>query len=189
MYQSCMVHDCGSSTNAAAVNWPSFMVDATGVQNRAEPWMHFIYDSPGMLYYDISANLANAWRNDGIYAYTGQGDGTLVYPGTPTTVTNGSSYAIGGKSHIPIASYRLKMIREGLEDYEYLSQCKAVDPVTAMNIARTMFPMSGTGNNGQPTGSMYSANNYPASTPSAFSDRLESARAQLAQCVTGIPEP
>src|SRR5262249_9266267 len=27
---------------------------------------------------------------------------------------------VGGTSHIPIASLRLKMIREGMEDYEYL---------------------------------------------------------------------
>ena len=47
--------------------------------------MHFIYDAPGMLYYDVSANLANAWRNDGIYTYTGQGDGTVhVFAGHPS---------------------------------------------------------------------------------------------------------
>jgi len=189
MYQSCMVHDCGGSTNPYTVNWPNFMVDATAVQNRSEPWMHFIYDAPGMLYWDISNKLPNGWRNDGIYDFTGQGDGTLVYPGTPTTVVNGSSYAIGGTSHIPIASHRLKMIREGLEDYEYLSLCKAVDPVTAMNVARSVFPMTGTGANGQPTGSMYSANNYPNATPAAFADNLESARVQLAQCITGIAGP
>jgi hypothetical protein len=142
-----------------------------------------------MLYWDLSAHLANAWRNDGIYDFTGQGDGTLLYPGTPTTVVNGSSYAIGGVSHIPIASLRLKMIREGLEDYEYLTLCKAVNPATAMSIARTMFPMSGTGANGQPTGSMFSANNYPNATPAAFADNIESARVQLAQCITGTAGP
>jgi len=189
MYQSCMIHDCGSSSNASTVNWPNFMVDATAVQNRSEPWMHFIYDAPGMLYYDVSAHLADAFRNNGIYDYTGQGDGTLLYPGTPATVVNGSSYAIGGRSHIPLASLRLKMIREGLEDYEYLTLCKAVSPATAMSIARTMFPMSGTGANGQPTGSMYSANNYPSATPAMFADNLENARVQLARCIAGSASP
>jgi hypothetical protein len=88
-----------------------------------------------------------------------------------------------------IASYRLKMIREGLEDYEYLTLCKAVNPGTAMNIARGMFPMSATGANGQPTGSMYAANNYPGSPPGTFADNLESARVQLAQCITGSAGP
>jgi hypothetical protein len=189
MYQSCMVHDCGGTTSSYAVNWPNFMVDATAVQNRSEPWMHFIYDAPGMLYWDISDKLPDAWRNDGIYDFTGQGDGTLVYPGTPTTVANGSSYAIGGASHIPVASFRLKMIREGLEDYEYLTLCKAVDPAKAMSIARGLFPMSGTGANGQPTGSMYSANNYPSSTPAAFAQNLDDARVRLAQCIAGAASP
>src|SRR5262249_7492561 len=40
------------------------------------------------------------------------GDGVLLYPGTPAR--------IGGVHDIPIASLRLKMIREGREDYEYL---------------------------------------------------------------------
>ena len=189
MYQACDSHDCGSTNNSYAVNWPNFMVDATAVQNRAEPWMHFIYDAPGMLYWDISNKLPTAWDSDGIYDFTGQGDGTLVYPGTPTTVVNGSSYAIGGSSHIPVASYRLKMIREGLEDYEYLTLCKAVDPARAMAIARGLFPMSGTGPNGQPTGSMYSANNYPNATPAAFAQSLDAARTQLAQCIAGAASP
>jgi hypothetical protein len=44
--------------------------------------------------------------------YGGNGDGTLFYPGRPDT--------IGGTTQIPVESIRLKLIREGLEDYEYL---------------------------------------------------------------------
>ena len=44
--------------------------------------------------------------------FGGNGDGTLFYPGRPDV--------IGGRTHIPIESIRLKLIREGLEDYEYL---------------------------------------------------------------------
>ena len=58
-----------------------------------------------------------------------------------------------------------------------------------MNIARTLFPMSGMGSNGQSTGSMYGANNYPNSTPATFADNLENARVQLAQCITGVASP
>src|SRR5258707_1095386 len=42
----------------------------------------------------------------------GNGDGTLFYPGTTSR--------IGGQSDIPIESLRLKIIRDGLQDYEYL---------------------------------------------------------------------
>ena len=56
-YQSCNEHGCGSSTLPQAVNFPSFMTDASGVQNRAEPWLHFIYRLAGIHYYDTVAHL------------------------------------------------------------------------------------------------------------------------------------
>src|SRR4029079_10509875 len=48
-----------------------------------------------------------------VYLFGGNGDGTLVYPGRPKN--------IGGNTDIPIESIRLKLIRDGLEDYEYLN--------------------------------------------------------------------
>ena len=42
----------------------------------------------------------------------GNGDGSLTYPGRPDR--------IGGTSTIPIASLRLKQIRDGLQDLEYM---------------------------------------------------------------------
>ena len=53
----------------------------------------------------------DAWTH--IWLFGGNGDGTLFYPGRPRT--------IGGTSDIPIESIRLKLIRDGLEDYEYLA--------------------------------------------------------------------
>ena len=44
--------------------------------------------------------------------FGGNGDGTLFYPGRART--------IGGTRDIPVESVRLALIREGLEDYEYL---------------------------------------------------------------------
>jgi hypothetical protein len=43
----------------------------------------------------------------------------LFYPGRPDR--------IGGKSDIPIESIRLKLIREGMEDYEYLALLARLD--------------------------------------------------------------
>ena len=42
----------------------------------------------------------------------GNGDGSLTYPGRPDR--------IGGTSTVPIASHRLKQIRDGLQDLEYM---------------------------------------------------------------------
>ena len=50
---------------------------------------------------------------DSVFLVGGNGDGTLFYPGRPDH--------IGGHTDIPIESIRLKLIREGMEDYEYLS--------------------------------------------------------------------
>src|SRR5207248_8113982 len=44
--------------------------------------------------------------------FGGNGDGTLLYPGRART--------LGGTRDFPVESMRLALIREGLEDYEYL---------------------------------------------------------------------
>ena len=50
------------------------------------------------------------WKSQ--FAFNANGDGTLWYPGTVDR--------IGGTHDIPVSSIRLKMIREGIEDTEYL---------------------------------------------------------------------
>jgi hypothetical protein len=71
------------------------------------------------------------WNNQ--WDFSGNGDGTLFYPGTPAK--------IGGTTHIPLASIRLKMVREGMEDYEYLKALSdAGDATLAKQVATTLFP-------------------------------------------------
>ena len=175
-YQSCSTSNgCGDPTH---VNWISFVVDAIGVQNRAEPWMHFIYNPDnapsGMMYFDVAQLIGTAWNTGGLSGSTGNGDGTFVYAGTPAT--------IGGTSHEPVASYRLKMLREGLEDYEYLRMCAQKDPARARRNALSVFPM-----NASNSGSTYHASNYPdPAAPTAYTTNLETARDDLAACI-GAP--
>src|SRR5260221_14790024 len=57
------------------------------------------------------SKAADPWKD--VYLFGGNGDGTLFYPGRPDR--------IGGRTDIPIESIRLKLIREGMEDYEYLA--------------------------------------------------------------------
>ena len=131
MYQSCMSHGCAPTTHPAFVGWPSYVIDASGVQNRAMEWFSFEFDVTGELYYMTNMHLATAWENQ--WDFHGNGDGTLFYPGTPKR--------IGGKSHIPVESIRLKLIREGMEDYEYLHLlCDLGDCASAKATARTLFP-------------------------------------------------
>jgi Glycoside hydrolase 123, catalytic domain/Glycoside hydrolase 123 N-terminal domain len=112
-YQSCASHGCNSIGGAYFTGWPSDAIDTSPVANRIMEWMSWKYGIHGELYYSMTeayTNSGDAWKD--VYRYGGNGDGTLFYPGTPDR--------IGGKTHIPIDSIRLKLIREGLEDYEYL---------------------------------------------------------------------
>src|SRR5262249_17866748 len=102
-YQSCMSHGCGIVGDSYFSGWPSFMVDNTGSQNRSQGILSWLYNVSGVLYYAIDYALPTAWNS--VYAFGGNGDGTLVYPGGPSR--------IGGTTSIPVASIRLKMIREG----------------------------------------------------------------------------
>lgn len=121
-YQACGNHGCsGSETDFVAP-----MADLPAIYSRAFEWLTYKYQIgygvPGPateLYfetvyaYQFSTN--DPWKN--IYYFSGNGDGTYFYPGRPDK--------IGGTTHIPISSIRMKMLREGIEDYEYLVQVEA----------------------------------------------------------------
>jgi hypothetical protein len=113
-YQSCASHGCNSRGSPYFTGWPSYMIDAIGTANRIMPWVAWKFDIEGELYYSMNeaySNERDPWSN--IRMSGGNGDGTLFYPGRPSR--------IGGHNDIPIESIRLKLIREGLEDYEYLA--------------------------------------------------------------------
>jgi|GEM_PF-2009564 len=130
MYQSCMSHGCTPTDDPAFQGWPSYVIDIPAINNRAMEWFSFIYQVTGELYYQMSHKLATAWENQ--WDFDGNGDGTLFYPGKPDY--------IGGRNHIPIESIRLKMIREGMEDYEYLNLlCELGECETARTTARSLF--------------------------------------------------
>ncbi len=135
MYQSCMSHGCGdgcvATSDAYFTGWPSMMIDASAVQNRAMEWLSFRLDVSGELYFETTYDLPAAW--DDQCDFSGNGDGTLFYPGAPAR--------IGGSQHIPIESIRLKLVREGMEDYEYLNLlCALGDCARARQVADALFP-------------------------------------------------
>jgi uncharacterized protein (TIGR03382 family) len=140
-YQSCMSHGCDGALDAYGAGWPTYAIDAPAVRARTLEWQSFIFDVTGELYFAAtwayaqpgSGGAANndPWANQ--YFWDGNGDGTLFYPGTPDR--------IGGKTHIPVASLRLKMIREGMEDFEYLKALsEAGDPELAKTLAAALVP-------------------------------------------------
>jgi len=121
-YQSCDEHGCASGCTAAQASdttsgWPSYMIDASAVQNRAMQWMAYKLRVSGELYFETAMHLEDAWNSHvaghtALCDFGGNGDGALLYPGTPAQ--------IGGTHDVAVDSMRFMLIREGMEDYEYL---------------------------------------------------------------------
>lgn len=110
------------------------MVDLPAVSTRIFEWLTYLYNTSGELYYETIFQYPYSYKvkkgSDGkeskvadrnpfehVQYFGGHGDGVLFYPGKPDYV--------GGKNHIPIESIRLKLVREGMEDYEYLKLAEA----------------------------------------------------------------
>ncbi|RKH09540.1 DUF4091 domain-containing protein [Corallococcus sp. CA053C] len=135
MYQSCMSHGCGPGShmpeNTPGSGWPSYMVDRSAAKGRAMEWVSFLQGATGELYYQTVDLLPTAWTDQ--HHFNGNGDGTLFYPGTPSV--------IGGMTDVPVASLRLKLIRQGMQDYEWLKAVSdAGDPDFARQVARELIP-------------------------------------------------
>jgi len=171
MYQSCLSFGCdkvhqGNETiiyepHSLWDGWPSYGIDQPATEQRAMGWMAYKFGVTGEYYYDSALRLQRGWKDcavnnlDCLYASGGNGDGTLFYPGTVAPKSTIGSPGIGGIHDIPLESMRLKGIRDGREDYEFLRKVPAAQQGAAMNIVNGLYP------------SMSSANVTPAQIASA----------------------
>lgn len=64
------------------------------------------------------------------------GDGVLLYPGHDISPNATSDYGFDG----PIASWRLKMLRRGIQDADYMALAAAVNPSATSAIVNSMVP-------------------------------------------------
>jgi len=140
-YQSCNAHGCTGGPSPvpaqerAYSGWASYMVDHPAPLNRAMGALAFASGVDGELYFDtvFAYNTRpDPWTS--LFEFGGNGDGTLFYPGTPAR--------LGHSGHQPVQSLRLKHIRDGLEDYEYLRLLAGLGDATfardaALRLART----------------------------------------------------
>ena len=120
-YASCMSHGCDELPAAgptrremsrAFSGWPGYEIDRPGAAARVMGWLAFRERVAGELYYD----MLHAWSGDpwnDVRAFAGNGDGTLLYPGLPDR--------LGGRHAFPVESIRLKLVRDGIEDWEMLA--------------------------------------------------------------------
>lgn len=165
-YHACTSHGCVDDEYRLHTywnGWPSYAVDQPASEARATPWILFSNNATGEYYFETLKRFSTAWTDQ--YNEGGNGDGTLFYPGT--AVARGNSPAIGGTHDIPIESIRLKRIRDGREDYEYLNYLSQNGQRTqALNAARNLFP-----------------NPY---TTNVTQSRLDTARSALLNLMVGV---
>jgi hypothetical protein len=109
-----------------AAYYPTWDVDSVPVANRANEWNTFREQESGELYYLLDGcfyyscgGTTDPWSS--VYEYGNNGDGDLLYPGSNSTGTSKLAAQIGVSVPIWIPSIRLKMMRDGVQDYEYLN--------------------------------------------------------------------
>ena len=108
---------------------PNYFIDAPAMDPVMVPCITARYHMNGILYW--AANFWNQtpdpWLDPVTYisgfdcsgGYVLNGEGSLIYPGDHTKTYTGQPNVIG-----PVSSIRLELLREGIEDYEYLWMLK-----------------------------------------------------------------
>ncbi|MCW2927144.1 MAG: hypothetical protein JWM86_1112 [Thermoleophilia bacterium] len=134
-YTSCMSMGCSPASGDPETEWrgwASYGIDQPAMQARAMGWISWTYDLAGEYYYETARDLPTAWSDQWSDDGGNHGDGTLFYPGTVAQV--------GGTHDVPIESIRLKRIRDGREDYEWLRIAASTTGRAAVqDVARTAF--------------------------------------------------
>ncbi|GEM_PF-2415722 len=109
--------------SAQFMDYPNLFIDSRAMYNRIIPWLAYRYGFTGLLYYQTVYDYhrgRNPWK--GQYQFYCNGDGNLLYPGTPEIIDSFIPLKATKivSRHIPVPSLRLKLLRDGMEDYEYL---------------------------------------------------------------------
>ena len=85
---------------------PNLVIDYDSIDYRIAPWLCWKYDIKGLLYWCVNWwPLADPFKTGRNTKWEQNGNGLLYYPGEDG----------------PIASLRLEILRDGIEDYEYLA--------------------------------------------------------------------
>ncbi len=96
--------------------YANFFNSYQGAWNRVVFWQQYRYNSDGFLYWETCMWLLGEHDSRRInLTRTNGGDGLLIYPGT-----------FWGEGYVPVPTQRLEMVRDGIEDFQYLRQLEAV---------------------------------------------------------------
>ncbi len=110
---------------------PNYFIDAPAMDPVMVPWITWRYGMNGILYWDIGfwPQTPDPWLDPVTYlsgflcseGYVLNGEGCLIYPGDRAKRYTGQSNVDG-----PVSSLRFELLREGIEDYEYLWLLKSL---------------------------------------------------------------
>ncbi len=99
------------------------VIDRPGIEARIIPWLAWLERVQGLVYYSTTdwspSPWADPWINDG------NGDGFMFYPPKDSTI---AFDACNAQSNRLVTSIRWELLREGMEDYEYLWRLNGGDP-------------------------------------------------------------
>jgi hypothetical protein len=110
---------------------PNYFIDAPALDPVMIPWITWRYGMSGILYWSINfwPQTPDPWIDAVTFlsgflcseGYVLNGEGSLIYPGNRTRRHTGQPDVEG-----PVSSIRLELLREGIEDYEYLWLLKSL---------------------------------------------------------------
>ncbi|MBI3997050.1 MAG: DUF4091 domain-containing protein [Candidatus Omnitrophica bacterium] len=88
--------------------YPTLVIDYPSLAYRILPWMCWKYGIRGLLYWSVNYWTTNPYEQPMNTPWQQNGNGSLYYPGPEG----------------PRPSLRLEVLRDGMEDYEYLSRLR-----------------------------------------------------------------
>jgi len=108
---------------------PNYFIDAPALDLVMVPWITARYHMNGILYWATNFwnQTPNPWLDPVTYisgfecsgGYVLNGEGSVIYPGDYTKQYTGQPNVDG-----PVSSIRFELLRDGIEDYEYLWMLK-----------------------------------------------------------------
>jgi len=120
------------ATGVQPNNAPTWLLDYDLIHYRIPAWLNYRHGQTGLLYWATAYwEAGDPWTNaDNTSPSSGNGEGVLFYPGDKVGAPNAA-----------IPSLRLKAIRDGVEDYGYLTLLAQLgDPALAASLTQTLAP-------------------------------------------------
>jgi len=99
------------------------IMDRTGIEARITPWLAWLERVDGLMYYSITSWDPDPWQQPWIADCNG--DAFMMYPPKDNTIAFDSC---DPQSNRLVPSIRWELLREGMEDYEYLWMMTGGDP-------------------------------------------------------------